>query len=253
MSNITFIKKPIVSGFSPLLGLTSTTFTVFGSYLEDAESLYFVDVFGKKTQVSFSKNGTAPNTTLTGSIPVLDGTIGKYLVRVENSLGHSDFCCFQHHVSTQTNIVNISGDDTKQINDKYSINSAISHTPTNTEGFEILNLNYIPVGPSNKLVVQAEVSLQSSFWGSAVLALFKNSETTPKKVWNYSLLGLNFGQVAKIGYVADAESTNTQTWRLRVGRASGTLPVIYVNRDSNTSQPYNGATSSWMSITEIDN
>jgi len=253
MSDITFIKKPIINAFDPVLGLTGRSFTVFGANLEDTESLYFVDVFGKKTQVNFSKTGEPPSAMLSGTIPVLDGTIGKYLVRAENSLGYSDFCCFQHHVTTQTNIVNISGDDTKQVDDKYSINSTISHAPTSTEGFEILNLSYSPVGPSNKLIIQAEVSLQSSFWGSAVLALFKNYETSPKKVWNYSLLGLNFGQVAKIGYVDDAETTISQTWRLRVGRALGTHPIIYVNRDSNTSQPYDGATSSWMSITEIDN
>ena len=81
---------------------------------------------------------------------------------------------------------------------------------------------------------------------------FKGSETTPRKVWNYSLLGLNFGQSAKIGYVAEAEATTTQTWSVRVGRAAGTFPIIYVNRDSSTTLPYGGAASSWMSITEID-
>tara|TARA_Y100001937_G_scaffold100427_1_gene137491 strand:+ start:374 stop:1141 length:768 start_codon:yes stop_codon:yes gene_type:complete len=254
MSNqIHFIKKPIVTGISPSIGFTGNSFVINGVHLHDASNVYFVDVFGNKTEVNFSKQTTPQGTQIiSGTIPALDGTLGKYLVRVENSLGFDDFCCFEHYVSTQTLIRNISGDDTKQTSDRLSINSEISASPTNTQGFEVLNLTYNPVGPTNKLLVQAEISLQSSYWGSAVVALFKDSETTPKKVWNYSLLGLNFGQIAKIGYVAEANSTNQQKWRVRVGRAAGTFPIIYVNRDSSTNLPYGGAASSWMSITEID-
>jgi hypothetical protein len=253
--SITFINKPVITTFSPYVGFTGNTFNISGENLLDVEHVYFIDVFGEKTEVTFSTFENLVNNTimLTGQVPMLDGTIGKYVVRVENALGYDDYCCFEHWVSTQTNIQNISGDDITQIDDKYSINAEINNTPTNTQGFEIMSLSYDPIGPTNKIIIQAEVSLQSSFWGAGVLALFKNWETTPKKVWNYSLLGLNFGQVAKIGFVADAGSTNTQTWRLRVGRVAGTFPVIYINRNSNTSIPYSGATSSWMSVTEIDN
>ena len=128
----------------------------------------------------------------------------------------------------------------------------ISDTPTNTQGFEILDLSYTPVSPSTKLIVQCQLSLQSNFWGSAVIALFKDSETTPRKVWNYSLLGMNMGQVAKMGYLVESTSMSSQTWRVRVGRAENTYPTIYINRNSQSSTPYGGATSSWMSITEID-
>jgi hypothetical protein len=254
MSNqITFIKKPIITSFGPTVGFTGNSFIIYGENLEDTERVYFIDAFEQKKEVGFNKSTTAQGTPiLTGTIPVLDGTLGKYIVRAENSLGFDDFCCFEHYVSTQTLIRHISGDDTKQTNDRLSINSEISASPTNAQGFEVLNLSYNPVGPTNKLLIQAELSLQSNYWGSAVVALFKDSETTPKKVWNYSLLGLNFGQIAKIGYVAEAESTSAQIWKVRVGRAAGTFPIIYVNRDSSTNLPYGGAASSWMSITEID-
>lgn len=85
-----------------------------------------------------------------------------------------------------------------------------------------------------------------------MIALFKGNETTPRKVWNYVLLGTNFGQVAKLGYVADSENLSPQTWRVRLGRAEGTLPIIYVNRNAATSTPYGGNTNSWAMITEID-
>ena len=55
----------------------------------------------------------------------------------------------------------------------------------------------------------------------------------------------------ELGYVMDAGGTATQTWRVRVGRAENTYPIIYVNRNSETSVPYGGAASSWMSITEV--
>jgi len=250
---IEFIEEPKTTSFSPSVGLTGNSFVIGGDNMIDVKNVYFVDVFQKKIEVSFT-NYTTPQgaVVLLGVVPVLDGTLGKYIVRVENSLGYHDFCCFEHYVGTQTLIRNISGDDTEQIDDKYSINSEISNSPTNTQGFEIIRLAYSPIGPSNKIIIQAEISLQSSYWGSAVMALFKNNETTPRKVWNYALMGLNFGQIAKIGFVADAQSTSAQTWKLRVGRAAGTYPIIYVNRDSSTSLPYGGATSSWMSITEID-
>ena len=255
MSNnsITFIKKPEISTFYPPNGHGGVSFIMTGENLEDVEHVYFIDAFEGKTETPFNKSlDSNGKTKLTGIVPILDGTLGVHVIRAENALGYSDKCCFVPLVSTQTSIANISGDDARQIDDKYAINAEISDTPTNTQGFEILDLSYTPVSPSTKLIVQCQLSLQSNFWGSAVIALFKDSETTPRKVWNYSLLGMNMGQVAKMGYLVESTSMSSQTWRVRVGRAENTYPTIYINRNSQSSTPYGGATSSWMSITEID-
>jgi len=254
MSNaITFIKKPVVETFYPPNGLGGIGFIITGQNLEDAEHVYFIDAFENKVEVPFNKVLEQSGATkLTGIVPVLDGTLGVRMVRVENSVGYSDKCCFSPLVSTQTSIANISGDDVIQIDDKYAINAEISDTPTNTQGFEVLTLTYTPVSPSTKLVIESHLSLQSNFWGSAVVALFKNNEATPKKVWSYALMGINFGQVAKLGVIEDSSSLTPQTWRVRVGRTHNTYPTIYINRSVESATPYGGATSSWMSITEID-
>ena len=256
-STVTFINKPQITALSPSVGFAGNAFTIQGHNLEDVETVYFIDSFGKSYQATFNTytivGESSDTVNITGTIPNIDTTLGEYVVRVQNSLGFDDHCCFSPYQATQTNVQNISGDDAKQVSDKITINAEISDTPTNTEGFEVLDLSYQPAKIGNKLIIQCEMSLQSNFWGSAVVALFKDNETSPSKVWNYALLGLNFGQIAKLSYVADIDNLNSQTWRVRIGRAAGTYPLIYLNRNSQSSTPYGGATSSWIAITEIDN
>lgn len=167
MSNvITFIQEPEISTFSPPGGFTGATFTITGNNLEDVEHVYFINAFEGKTEVPFQKIvDQYDQTSLSGTVPAIDSTFGAHMVRVENAVGYSDKCCFSPLMSTQTSIANISGDDVEQIDDKYAINAEINDTPTNTQGFEIINISYTPVSPSTKLVVQCELSLQSSFWG----------------------------------------------------------------------------------------
>ena len=207
--------------------------------------------FERKTQASFTKHTQYGNTVLTGYVPNIDNTTGQHLIRVENESGSGEFCCFSPFTTTQTNIPNISGDVTEQTDDKLAINSVISNDITNTQGFEVLSINYSPRMGNNKLLIQCELSIQSNFFGAAVVALFKDNETVPRKVWNYSLMGLNFGQIGKLGYVAPAIGTASQTWKVRLGRPDNTYATVYLNRNAQTGQPYGGATSSWMSITEI--
>lgn len=248
---LTFIHKPEITSFSPTVGFSGTAFMIQGNNLVDVEGVDFIDAFGNVYQASFSYNSI--NQIINGSVPNIDTTLGEYVVRVKNSLGHSDWCCFTPYQATQTNITNISGDDAKQTSDKITVNAEINDTPDSSQGFEVMHLSYDPARIGNKLIIQCELSLQSSFWGSAVVALFKDNETTPAKVWNYALLGLNFGQIAKLSYVADINTLTAQTWRVRIGRAAGTYPLIYLNRNSQTATPYGGSTSSWIAITEIDN
>jgi hypothetical protein len=253
MSNqITFIKKPVITSISPQSGFSGTSFTIYGQNLEDVKSVFFVDPFEREISASFNVGYQGSSAVLFGKVPSVDGTTGQHMVRVRNEVGQDSFCCFVPYTPTFTSIPNISGDVTKQNDDRYAINSEISDTPSRIQGFEVISLSYIPQAGNHKLLIQAEVSVQSSFWGSAVVALFKNNEWTPRKVWNYSLLGINMGQVAKIGFVAQAEGLGSQTWRVRVGRAANTYPIIYINRNIQTSIPYGGAASTWMSITEIE-
>ena len=252
LNTITFISDVSDVSISPTYGFVGIDFTIAGLNLEDATYLYFVDSFENEIQSAFTKVGTGENTTLQGKIPLLDGTKGVCRIKVGNSLGFTMGNYFEPWVASQTDIPNLSGDVTAQSTDRLAINSVISNTPNSNEGFQILSLGYTPVRPDHKLLIQSEVCLQSSFWGSAVLALYKDDLTTPQKVWNYGLMGYNLGQVAKLSLVVSAGYGGQQVWKLRVGRTPNTFPIIYINRDSNTATPYYGTPSSWMSITEIE-
>ena len=256
MSNniLTFIDEPSITTFTPSVGFAGTQFTIQGDNLEDAETIYFIEAITNVSYfATFQKIDSGGSTVIQGTVPDIDSTKRDYIVRIENSLGSHDWCCFSPYQATRTNISNISGDDSKQVFDKLTINAEISDAPTNTQGFQVLDLDYKPAKIGNKLLVQCELSLQSNFWGSAVVALFKDSEAFPRKAWNFGLQGLNFGQVAKLTYVADIDTLSTQYWKVRIGRAAGTYPLIYLNRNSQTFNAYNGNTSSVMVITEIDN
>ena len=254
-NTVTIIDEPKATLLSPTVGFAGTAFTITGDNLEDVESVNFIEeILQTPYPATFTKTILSGGSTkLTGLVPNIDTTHEHYIVRVENSLGKSDFCCFSPYQATQTNVQNISGDDVKQTSDRITVNAEISDTPSNEQGFQVLNLDYTPAKIGNKLIIQCELSLQSNFWGSAVVALFKDNETTPAKAWNYALLGLNFGQIAKLSYVADINSLGTQVWKVRIGRSAGTFPLIYLNRNSQNATPYAGAASSWIAITEIDN
>ena len=246
-----FIKSPSITDVSPKSGFVGTSFVITGENLEDVTKVFFIDAFERKTQASFNKSTQYGNTVITGYVPSIDNTTGQHLIRVENESGTGDFCCFTPFTTTQTNIPNISGDVTTQNDDRFAINSVIDNAITSSQGFQVLSLSYSPRMGNNKLLIQCELSLQSSFFGGAVVALFKDNETTPKKVWNYMLMGLNLGQVARLGYVAPAVGTAQQTWKVKIGRPNNTYATVYYNRNSQTGSPYGGAASSWMSITEI--
>ncbi len=253
---VTFIQEAKITSFSPQVGFAGDPFEIQGENLEDVENIYFINSFEDKYQASFNIVTPDQNPAkIMGNIPNIDSSIGDYKIRIENSLGYNDWGFFKPYLSVQTNLQNISGDDTTQMYDKLATTSEISSSPTSSEGIQIMSLSYKPVMGGNKLVVQCELSLQSNFWGSAVVALFKDNETTPSKVWNYGLQGLNFGQIAKLTYIADASTVATQTWKVRVGRPTGTYNTVYVNMNSVSSNPYGSGleTSSWLGITEIDN
>ena len=83
--------------------------------------------------------------------------------------------------------------------------------------------------------------------------MFKDSETSPRRVWNYGLIGPTMGQMATLSYVVTAGSTTNQTWRLRLGKTSSSFATVYLNRNLSNTNPYGlDVARSYMTITEIE-
>ena len=86
-----------------------------------------------------------------------------------------------------------------------------------------------------------------------MVGLFKDSETTPRRVWNYGLIGPQMGQMAVLSFVATAGTTDSQTWRLRLGKSETSFATVYLNRNSTNTNPYGlDIARSYMTVTEIE-
>ena len=253
---IQFIQPPTGETITPSVGYNGIDFTLTGPSLKDVTGVHFMNMFEDQYVAS---HGVVSNTQITGQVPLIDGTLGPYKIRLTNEVGQDDICCFYPYItaSASTPIIfnsqrNFVKYTYKQIDDKYGVNAAIGNTPSNTEGYEVIAITEQLEHPSNLLEIKCELSLQSDFWGAAVLALFKDSEVIPLKVWNYSLLGLNMGQIARFTYLDSPGDMSEHRYRIRLGRTHTSYSAIYMNRDMATSHPYYGKTSSYMTISEIE-
>tara|TARA_R100000808_G_C2150819_1_gene159676 strand:- start:1191 stop:1991 length:801 start_codon:yes stop_codon:yes gene_type:complete len=258
MSNtITFINSPQASGITPEAGYNGITFSINGQNLSDVTGMSFMSMFQDEYPANFS---VVSDTQITGVVPLLDGTLGPHKVIARNEVGKSELCCFHPYIvassstpvafNSQRRFIKYAY---KQINDRYGINSTINDTPSQTQGFEVMQIKTKAEHPHNVFEITCELSLQSDFWGAAVIALFKDDEQIPQKVWNYQLLGADMGQVARLTYLVDSVGDVVDhTWRIRVGKTHTSYPSIYMNRGPSSLFPYYGKTSSFMAISEIE-
>ena len=61
------------------------------------------------------------------------------------------------------------------------------------------------------------------------------------------------GQMAVLSFVVTAGTTDSQTWRIRLGRAESSLSTVYLNRNSTETNPYGlDIARSYMTVTEIE-
>ena len=255
-TSINFIRPPTGDSISPNVGHNGTIFTLGGPSLGDVTGVHFMNMFEDQYPATF---GVVDNTKITGQVPLLDGTLGPYKVNLTNEVGKDDICCFYPYITasatmpiifnSQRNFVKYTY---KQIDDKYGINAAIDNAPNKTQGYEVVSVTEQLENPNNLLEIKCELSLQSAFWGAAVLALFKDDETIPLKVWNYSLLGQDMGQIARFTYLDSPGNMEEHRYRIRLGRTHTSYAAVYMNRGVNESHPYYGKTSSYMSISEIE-
>ena len=250
-SNIQFISLPAGSSINPSYGLLNEPFVVSGQNLTQATGVLFVDKFQNEIASTFS---AASDTTINGNVPLLDASLGKHEVRVQNELGYTKLY-FDPLVPAQTaEPRRLIGHTVTDKTDHLGINSAIpTVSPNNTHGYEIATTSVSAIHPSSTFIISCELSLENDFWGAAVVALFKDSETSPRRVWNYSLIGPQMGHMAVLSFVATAGTTSSQTWRVRLGRSDSSLSTVYLNRNSTQTNPYGlDVARSYMTVTEIE-
>ena len=196
----------------------------------------------------------ASPTVINGSVPLLDSSLGRHEVRVQNELGYGKLYFDPVTPALTAEPRRLIGHTVTDITDHLGINSAIPTTsPNNTQGYEIATTSVSAIHASSTFIVSCELSLENDFWGAAVVALYKDLETTPRRVWNYALIGPQMGQMAVLSFVVTAGTTDSQTWRIRLGRAESSLSTVYLNRNSTETNPYGlDIARSYMTVTEIE-
>ena len=250
-SDIQFISLASGASITPSYGFLNDDFVINGQDLDLATGVLFVDKFQNEIASTFN---AASSTTINGNVPLLDSSLGRHEVRVQNELGYIKLY-FDPTVPAQSaEPRRLIGHTVTAITDHLGINSAIPTTsPNNTHGYEIATTDVSAIHASSALIISCELSLENDFWGAAVVGLFKNNETTPTKVWNYGLIGPQMGQMAVLSHVATAGTTSAQTWRIRLGRSDSSFSTVYLNRNSTQTNPYGlDIATSYMTITEIE-
>lgn len=251
-ANIQFISLASGASITPTYGFNNASFTISGENLDYATGVKFVDMFQNEINADFAIQ--SPN-TITGNSPLLDASLGAHEVRVTNELGHSKICCFSPLQPVQTSEPRrLVQHTTTEITDHLGINAPIQESgPNNTQGYEIASISAQALHAANQFIISCELSLENDFWGSAVVALFKDSESSPRKVWNYGMIGLNMGQMASMTYLETAGDTDWHTWKIRLGRTHTSASTIYLNRNINNNNPYGlDIAKSYLTVTEIE-
>ena len=179
-SNIQFISLPSGGSINPSYGLLNDSFEVNGQNLTQATGVLFVDKFQNEIASTFS---AASDTVINGNVPLLDASLGRHEVRVQNELGYTKLY-FDPLVPAQTaEPRRLIGHTVTDITDHLGINSAIpTVSPNNTHGYEIATTSVSAIHPSSTFIISCELSLENDFWGAAVVALFKDNETSPRRV-----------------------------------------------------------------------
>ena len=250
-SNIQFISLPSGSSITPSYGLPTNAFEIAGTNLDQGTGVLFVDKFQNEIAANFT---SVSDVKITGNVPLIDSTLGKHEVRVQNELGYSKLYFDPLVPALAAEPRRLIQHTVQDITDHLGINAGISQTaPNNTQGYEIATTTVSAIHSSSSLIVSCELSLENDFWGAAVVALFKDSETTPRRVWNFGLIGPTMGQMATLSYVVTAGTTSNQTWRIRLGRSDSSFSTVYLNRNSTNANPYGlDISRSYMTVTEIE-
>jgi len=251
-ANIQFIAPVSGTSITPSFGLLNEPFSIAGVNLNYATTLQFVDKFDNATNVEFSIESP---TKINGNVPLLDGTLGAHEIRITNELGSHDFCCFSPIVpalaAEPRRLIQIK---VNKLTDHLAINAPIQESsPNQTQGYEIASTSITAIHPASTFVINCELSLENDFWGSAIIALFKDGESSPRRVWNYGMIGLNMGTTANLTYVTTAGDVAAQNWKIRLGRTHTSFSTIYLNRNMSNNNPYGlDIAHSYMTIHEIE-
>ena len=252
MSNSLQILKPIeIFGFSPQSGASGQLFLVSGRNLIDVASVSFKDPFEKSIPVeSFSTYFNGSDYGISGIIPNLHPSKGIYEIVVENETYNDSHCCFYTPMSggLAEGVKNYY----KQFSDRIFLNSIVQPTGvTNAQGFEVKNITFTPCRAESVVRIDCELNLYASSFAGAVICLYKNSETTPRRVWSQFLYDSSAGTVFKFTYTTSGTAVAPQTWRIRLGRTPDYAASIYLNRNVSYPTLYGTAAISSINITEF--
>ena len=118
--------------------------------------------------------------------------------------------------------------------------------PQSSEGTQVLTHNHTPLASGNQLLVRV-VLLLSTAGGSpsAVLALFKDSETSARAV---AVVDGPVLTTVTLEYVMTAGTTSAISFKVRAGNGGGT---VYVNGDNSGTRLFNTLSKSTITVEEL--
>jgi len=168
-ANIQFVKEVVADSISPTYGFVGTTYNIVGTDLDYTTNIKFVDKFQNEIESDFS---IISSTSIQGTSPLLDASLGVHEVRVINELGYStpdDFffplagALFQ--ASEPRRLIQYTYNE---ITDHLGINAPIQETnPNNTQGYEIATIQVRALHAASQFVISCELSLENDFWGGS--------------------------------------------------------------------------------------
>ena len=136
---------------------------------------------------------------------------------------------------------------------EYATTLRFEDNPTSSQGIEVGSATIYPTNPSYLLAMEIDLSFSATDYTEIMACLFKDDETTPRKVWLGHVYGVNMGQTLRLKYTTAAQNTSAQTWKLKIGgrQNSEQRGTVYLNRTKSNSDIFGDAANSSITIYEL--
>lgn len=125
--------------------------------------------------------------------------------------------------------------------------------PQNTEGSEIMKLDFVPKSASNVLLILAIAHFGNSASAQVIMALFQDSTADALKVAMYPTITSSvYMHPIFLMHKMLAGTINKTTFKIRAGCESGNPGTVYFNGNQSTAL-FNGTSCSGIYILEFEN
>ena len=142
---------------------------------------------------------------------------------------------------------------------EYAISShmATDGTATNEQGVQLAVVDITPIRQDTSILIDIDLSVSATELTDVACGLFKQGETTPRKMWSVSNNWPDQMHTLRFRHITSSSSSPAfQSWEIRAGVAYPSLhnyngQVAYINRTQNMPDVYSHTASSVIWMREI--